>query len=102
MITAMPDIDPAYPIDLTPEEEAAGFELTTVKNPQGQYGMPFGLSQPDPEIQAVVKQLPGGLRAVKVKTPVSGDIAYAIWNDKNRGVRDSVFSVKMLLQMYPS
>lgn len=97
----MADVDPGFPTDVTQEEDNAGFVACTVKNPNGGYGMPFGMSGPDPEIQAVVRDLGNGLRAVKMAFPVTGGIRYAIWNDKDRPVDGPYHSLEALQQKYP-
>lgn len=94
---AMPDIDPAFPTDITPEEAEAGFELATVRNPTAR----FSPSNPI-ELLAVVRLLPDGNKAVKALTPGEGNgVNYQIWNHEDAEVQGArVSSLAALRQKY--
>lgn len=67
--------DDNHPTDsITPEEKAAGFELSTVPNLLPS----FGSAQ---RFRAVVCNLGNGKIAVKTKVPFSGDIEYSVRNE---------------------
>ncbi len=95
----MADLDQMFPVGLSDDEKAAGFVLMQVNNPQGHYSMPFG-PPPDPAVYAVVRQLPGGLRAVKVERP-DGEVQYAIWDASGRPVQTVAQSIEELLARFP-
>ena len=89
-----------YPTDITADEEAAGFQPGQMKNPVGHYGSPFGSLPPPSHVSAVVRPLPHGQKAVKVRCP-NGDIRYAIHNDSGRPVKDAAYPLPELQRRFP-
>lgn len=79
----MPDTNPLFPMNVTPDEKSAGFTLSTVKNPSA-----YGLN-PDPDVHAVTRTCANGWLAVKTMMP-DRDIRYAIWHDRDGKVAADV------------
>lgn len=90
----MPEVDPQFPMDLTPEEAAAGFALGTVSNRKTD-----GFS-PGRDVHAVTRRCANGWLAVKTKLPLVG-VRYAIWHDREgKAARQVELTVEAVLRKY--
>jgi|HubBroStandDraft_6_1064221.scaffolds.fasta_scaffold1077563_1 hypothetical protein len=95
----MTDLDEMYSMEITDEEEAAGFAVGTVKNPKGHYSSPFGPA-PAKDVYAAVRKLDGGLRVVKTLDP-SGKNWYSVRDQQDKPVDGPFDTLAGLLEKYP-
>jgi len=93
--------DTLFPIDVTNMEAQAGFKLDTIRTPRGTHASNPWLGEPPERTAAVVRELGDGKRAVKVLSPVSKGIEYAVYNEKDRPCEPSAVSLADLARRYP-
>lgn len=75
--------------------------LDTIATPRGTtVDNPF-LGPPPERTAAVICSLGSGLKAVKCFAPATKSVQYAIYNEKDRPVAETAFSLAELNQRYP-